>query len=230
MKLIGIRAVLLDLDNTLIDFEASAKECMQKALSDRGIPFREEIYETFFRINPTLWKKIERKELTLDGLHQIRWNMVFAEVGLSQIDGPLFEIDFRKYLKTSGIPIEGAVDLLEDLKKKGYLLCVASNGPYEQQKSRMKAAGMDDFISHWFVSERFGVNKPAGEFFEAAMAELEGITPPECVMIGDSLSADIAGGKNFGMKTVWYDRSGTGEESHADRRVTRLSEIKEILS
>ena len=224
----NIKAVFLDMDNTLIDFDASAKECMKRALLDRGVAFREEMYEVFTRINPILWRKIEQKELTVDGLHQVRWNMIFAEIGLS-IDGVAFEGDFRAYLKESGIPIEGAVDLFTYLKEKGYILCVASNGPYEQQKSRMRAAGMYEGISHWFVSERMGANKPAKEFFDAAMRELSGILPSECVMIGDSLTADIEGSLAYGMHAVWYDRKGENTPVNADAVVHTLSEIKEIL-
>ena len=130
---------------------------------------------------------------------------------------------------TATEPVNGAVDTVKYLSKK-YILCAASNGPFEQQKHRLTLAGMIDCFSHLFVSERIGIQKPQREFFERCLNELHETDKSKFILIGDSLTADISGGKSFGITTCWYDHNGTGYDNvGADIRIDSLSEIKSIL-
>ena len=92
-----IKAVLLDVDNTLLDFHACAEASMIAALEENRIPKKETLFRSFLRINDGLWREIEQGMLTKDRLHQIRWNQVFADQGID-FDGALFEKSFLKYL------------------------------------------------------------------------------------------------------------------------------------
>lgn len=225
-----IKAVLMDIDDTLLDFGLSARASMQQAFAEYALPFSERAYAVFTHINDSLWRQLERGELTAQELFARRWNMIFSALGL-QADGPAFEQRFLALLHSTAIPVAGAVDLCRYLSSR-YTLCAASNAFHDQQVNRLTIAGLMPYFSHVFVSETLGYRKPQKEFFDACLARLPGVAASECVMIGDSLSADIAGGKNAGMKTIWYNHAHRPVPEHceADQTVGSLREIKALLS
>lgn len=221
-----IKAIFLDIDDTILDFNACARQSMLNAFNDFGGGFEEYMFPVFLSINDSLWAKIEKEELTREQLHEVRWNTVFAALGV-KLDGVEFEKRFIYHLNRIAVPIDGAEDLLEYLSGK-YLLYGASNGPQAQQERRLEAAGMLKYFQRVFTSAGVGHSKPGKDFFAACFAQT-GLEPCECVMLGDSIRADISGGKACGMTTVWFDASGAGEDSSADYRVSALGEIKGIL-
>ncbi len=226
-----IRVVFIDVDNTLLSFSGYVKEAMQNGFALFGLPpYEESMFDVFNRVNGALWKQLEQGTLTFEELIKIRWNKVFEALNIT-CDGVAFEDYFRKQLFTSAVPEPGAFELLEYLKDK-YTLCVASNGPYEQQVNRLRVGGMHDYFRHFFVSEKIGASKPSAAFFEACFKELResglpDIKPEETIIIGDSLSSDIAGGKAYGMHTCLYHPGGVVDG--ADHAVTSLTEITGIL-
>lgn len=228
----NIRAVFIDVDNTLLDFDEYVKTSLRGGFKKFNIAEYEPwMYDVFEVENSKLWRALERKELTFEELKAIRFTKVFKALGFD-FDGPSFEEFFRSAIHESAIEVPGAMDLLKRLSEK-YIVCAASNGPYEQQCHRLEKAGMTQYMQHCFVSENLGANKPSEKFFDAAFERLNKdletpIKPEECIMIGDSMSADMAGGIKYGMKTCYYDRlgaympSGSGDP---DMVVTSLADI-----
>lgn len=211
-----MKAVFIDIDNTLLSFDEYVRHTMKTGFEHCGLePYEPYMYDVFHRENNTLWRMIEQGKITFSQLEKTRWNNVFSALGI-EFDGPTFERYFRKSLFDSAIPENGAYDLLERLHKK-YILCAASNGPYEQQLNRLRVAGMTKYFSHVFISEKIGAQKPSKEFFDRAFADLnEGgkqlILPQDTMIIGDSLSSDIAGGRQYGMLTCFYKRDPLSPE------------------
>ena len=112
-----IKTVLLDIDNTLLDFNKSAKETIKCAFNVLSLKFSEEIFDTFLRVNNSLWLKIERKEITRQQLHRIRWGLIFNELKIDA-DGAEMERLFLDNLENFAIPVDGALDLVDYLAKK----------------------------------------------------------------------------------------------------------------
>lgn len=229
-----IRAVLIDIDDTLFSFDVYVREALKEGLPKFGIAeYREEMEAVFHRVNTGLWRSMERGEINYEQLYGRRFNDFFEALGVNG-DGPAFEAYFRGKLRESASPMEGARELVEYLAGK-YILCAASNGPFDQQENRLRVGGLLPHFSHLFISEDLGVSKPDPRFFETAMARLraggQDITPQECVMIGDSLTSDMAGGIAAGMKTIYYDhrRTGKTDGKTVDHIVTHLRDIFEIL-
>lgn len=224
-----ITTVLIDIDNTLLDFNACAKKAMIDGFFQWNLPFAEEFFEKFKVINDELWRKIEMGIISRKELHQIRWQTVFDAIGV-KADGPQFEQLFLKLIFDSCEQVEGALDLVKYLSEK-YDLYVASNGLYKQQINRLTRAGLIDYVKKIFSSEVIGHQKPAYEFFEACFNDLPGVKKEEIIMIGDSLTADIKGGNSFGIKTLWYNyhKENAKGINEADYVVDSLAEIKEIL-
>lgn len=228
-----IKAVLFDIDNTLLDFDAYVRQAMREGFEEFGLcEYNDGMYDTFTRINSGLWHDIEKGKLTFDELLHIRWNKVFEALGI-HFDGYEFEKHFRGKLFTNAIPVDGAHDILDYLSGK-YILAAASNGPYEQQINRLKVGGMYEILSYHFISEKIGASKPSPEYFAYCMNEInkgreESILPCEVMMIGDSLTSDMAGARGYGMKTCYFDRHGKGTDESVDYVINNLSEIKNIL-
>lgn len=224
-----IKTVLLDIDNTLLDFNKSAKETIKLALNELSIEFREEIFDTFLRVNNSLWLKIERKEITRQELHRIRWGLIFNELKIDA-DGAKMERLFLDNLENFAIPVDGARDLVKYLSGK-YKLYTASNAPHAQQIKRLTLANIMPYISGILNFETQGINKPQRQFFEECLKAMSPASKDEIALIGDSLSADMKGGKSVGFTTVWFNYEGAcvAPPDTCDYMVKSLSEIKNIL-
>ena len=124
------------------------------------------------------------------------------------------------------------MELLQYFSGK-YVVCAASNGTYEQQIHRLEVSGLAPYLTHSFISEQVGAEKPSWEFFDTCMKvlNLSDLRPEEVMMIGDSLTADMAGGISYGMQTCWYDRYGKGlpDGVEVDHVVRNLAESREFL-
>jgi 2-haloacid dehalogenase len=112
-----------------------------------------------------------------------------------------------------------------------YPLCIASNGPVDQQENRLRKAGLLPFMEKLFLSEQIGAAKPSPQFFDAAFRQLPGVSPEETILIGDSLTADMAGASQYGIKTCWYNPFHKEAPSglSLDYTVDSLGQIQNIL-
>ncbi len=203
MSLSHIRAVLIDVDNTLLDFDQCTRAVIRDAFAEEGLSCPEEVILTFRQINEALWRQIERGELTREQLHAVRWDRIFHALGIPR-DGSAFEARFARGLAESHEPVDGATELLQYLSGR-YIVCIASNSTREQQMHRLALAGMLPYIQHFFVSEDIGASKPDARFFRRCLEQLGDLSPDEVFLIGDSLTADIQGGTACGISTCWYN-------------------------
>lgn len=228
-KINGVKVILIDIDNTLLDFNKGSRASMIKCFEKFGLDFHEEMFPEFIRINDGLWRRIEKGNLTKDELHKIRWGLVFESLGID-FDGERFEKEFLETLKTSAVPVDGAFEILEYLSGK-YMICAASNAPYAQQIARLTNVGMIKYFDKLFISEKVGCAKPSAGFFDACFSELRGITPKEAVMIGDSLTADIGGAADYGIPTVWFNYGGSDIPKGLTGTVVvnSLCELRDVL-
>ena len=224
-----IKAVLLDVDNTLLDFNKSAGETIKSAFFELGLDYSEKVFDVFLNTNDTLWRRIEEKKMTREELHKTRWNIIFGKLGIDA-DGAEMERLFLSRLEDYAIPVDGALDTVKYLSGK-YKLYTASNAPYAQQVKRLTLSGIIPFIEKIFNFEDQGINKPQKRFFEECLKEMLPVKREEIAIIGDSLSADIAGGKSVGITTVWFNRGGLAiaPSGLCDYTVNSLAEIKAIL-
>lgn len=224
----NIKALFFDIDNTLIDFHKSAYSAMCDAMAELSLDTESEtLFAHFLAVNDILWKDVERGTLTVDRLHEIRWNTIFSRAGVD-FDGVEFERVFRKYLFYSAAEVDGAAHLLKAVRGK-YRIFAASNASEAQQRTRLARCGMLDCFEDIFCSEQMGAHKPSRAFFDACFARAGGLSPAEVLLIGDSPSADIAGAKSCGMPACLYDPAGRNSGCGEDFSVRALSELEAIL-
>ena len=178
-----ITTVFLDVDNTLLDFSEGSRRCMAEGFRAFGIPYKDEMFSVFHTINSRLWHRVEDGTLTREELFEIRWNTIFEALGI-QADGIAFEAEFRRQLRDSAIPMEGAEELLQYLHQKKYTLVIASNAVREQQVRRLTKAGLFPYIDLVATSEEAGYAKPKKEFFDYCLSLLPPETTPAPLMVG----------------------------------------------
>lgn len=225
----AIRVILLDIDNTLLEFDGYVHEFIREILASFSKDgYRKEMQDVFDEVNHELWCQLEQGKLTFPQLKKIRWQMVMDRLGIDG-DGEYMEELFRQNLHESAIITDGALEMLEELSKH-FIVCSASNGPYEQQVYRLNKAGMGKYFTAHFISEDIGYSKPDERFFTEALSRLEKLTgeeirKDETVMIGDSMSSDMEGGLRYGCHTCFFDRDNTGKTGDTDWQVHSLHEI-----
>lgn len=222
-----IKSVLIDIDNTLLDFDKAAYMAVKDGFASRNLYFDENVMTVFHSVNDFLWGKIESGGLTKDELFDVRWNMIFEKLSIDA-DGHEFETYFRSYIFDSAFLITGAAELLEYLYPK-YDIYAASNGANDQQINRLTKGKIIGYMSGVFTSQLLGVQKPEKAFFEKCL-ELMHRDSNEVMMIGDSLSADICGAKNAGIKTCLYSpNKNILAHECADIVVSDLYDIKNFI-
>ncbi len=223
-----IKAVFIDIDNTLLDFNKSAKEAVKSSFLQENLEYDESVFDTFTKINDAMWLDIEKGVLTKEMHSKIRWKRIFEALGIER-DGESFEEVFIHHLNRSAIPVDGAGEMLEYLSGK-YTLYAASNGSQSQQEGRLEIAGFLKYFKDVFTSGRMGFHKPDVRFFEGCFTEIP-YSKQEVMLIGDSLSADVKGGKDFGIKCCWFNffNIPCPEEAKPDFEIYSPEEITKIM-
>ncbi len=225
-----IKVIFIDIDDTLLDFSKCAKQSIANCFADFGADFHDYMFPVFEEINSGLWLQLEKGEITKKELYGKRWEVLLNKFGIKNIDGDLFEEHFLEHLSESAEKINGAEEILKYLSDK-YKIYAASNGPHEQQLRRLKKSKLFKYFTDIFTSELLGVQKPEKAFYDLCFEKIGNINKDEAVLIGDSLTADIYGGNEYGLTTVWFNKKNIGikEDIHPSYTVNSLEEIKGIL-
>lgn len=95
-----LQVLFLDIDNTLLDFDAGAEQSMKHCFQMFGLEYQPEMFSVFNEENHKLWRKIERRELNVADLRTVRWQTVLRRLDL-EADGAAMEDEFKRCLHTS---------------------------------------------------------------------------------------------------------------------------------
>lgn len=196
--------LLFDLDHTLLDFESAEETALTQMLEDMNFPDVEAFKDYYKPMNQGLWKDLEQKKLTKQELVDSRFAIGFAHFGIT-VDGAEMALRYQDYISLQGQSFSGAEDLLEQLEEAGYQLYAATNGVTAIQEGRMAHSTIAPYFKEVFISEQLQTQKPDPDFFEKVGQRIPGFRKDQTLMIGDSLTADIAGGNAAGIDTVWYN-------------------------
>ena len=225
-----IKYIFLDLDNTLLDFKRGEEIALKNALRKMGIEIDERIAERYLEINLSLWRALERGEVTRDEVLYGRFERLFSEIG-ADLSPYETQAIYQDMLGREHDFMPGARKLLDDLCNSGkYRLYIATNGIPEVQYPRISDSGIGEYIERVFISYEIGFPKPKREFFEGCFAEIEGFNHQEAIIVGDSLTSDIMGGINAGIHTCHYNVWGDKYDSITpEYRINNLSELIPLL-
>ncbi|MGE7885080.1 YjjG family noncanonical pyrimidine nucleotidase [Bacillus sp. NPDC094077] len=197
------KTLLFDVDDTLLDFQKAEKIALRMLFEEKGIFLTNEIEARYKKINKGLWDAFEKGELARNEVVNTRFSILFKEYG-EEVDGILFENNYRSYLEEGNQLIQGAFEFINQIQNE-YDLYIVTNGVSKTQDKRLRNAGLHSLFKGIFVSEDTGFQKPMKEYFDYVFERIPNFFPEEGLIIGDSLSADIKGGYVAGIDTCWFN-------------------------
>lgn len=230
--------LFLDFDDTLYDTYGNAVIALQETFDDFRLEQYFPDYQTFSDVywaaNIDLWSRYSKGEITRDYLIVERFRRpLSAGNGLTVTEKLCLEMSdvFLDHCSCKPGVIEGAHELMDYLKGKGYRMHMTSNGFHEVQYKKLAACGLKDYFDTIILSEDAGVNKPSPQYFDYAL-KVSGAERQTTLMIGDNLQTDIQGALRAGIDALLFNRwsvDATEAEIPPTFVVDRLSEITKIL-
>lgn len=226
--------LFFDLDHTLWDFELNSKETMQELyikykMADLGIPDFEAFFTIYAAHNHRLWDRYSKGFIKQD---ELRWKRIY----LSLLDFKIaneslskeMSLEFLQILPTKKKLFPYTIEILNYLKKKGYKMHLITNGFESVQFKKIENAQIAQFFTEVITSEASNSLKPSKEIFEFALKSASAKLT-ESIMIGDNESADIQGGINIGMDTVFVNHLKVVPTVIATYTITHLKELETLF-
>jgi len=243
--------LFIDFDDTLYDTHGNAVIALQEVFEafnlGQWFPDPQVFYDAYWEANIDLWTRYARDEITRDFLivERFRRPLCVSEAfraaansssQSSGAGGTLFILHsslelsdkFLDFCANKPGVVEGAHELMDYLRGKGYRMHLCSNGFHEVQYKKLAACGLRDYFQTIILSEDAGANKPSKQFFDYAF-KVSGATRETTIMIGDNLQTDIIGAHDAGLDTILFNRWDIEPSDIPTHTVTKLSEIKGIL-
>ena len=223
-----IEYVLIDLDGTLLDFSSGEKNAFGETIKYfSNYELKEEDYKKFSDINEYYFNEYSKGNMSRNDFHYKRFEEIYKYL---KLNCPIEESD-KYYIDSLREQAILFPDVLDAIKYLGdnYKLFVASNGMTSVQIKRLEKANILNYFKEIYVSESVGYNKPDLGFFEYAIKDINDFDKSKYIIIGDRLDSDIEGGNNFGIKTVFLDRSKKYDKVDATYHIFDFGEIKNIL-
>lgn len=217
---------LVDLDDTLLDFQASEKLAFKMTLDHFNIGERfDEIHRVYKVINDDLWKQLERGEVDKDFLKVERFRKTLKHFNL-EVNSKQMAEDYINELPNNVVLIDDAIEACRHLKNFGEI-GILTNGIANIQNKRIEVSGLAPFIDFVAVSESSGFAKPDVRFYEYAIKYAKNFSKDKTLMIGDRLEADILGAKNFQIDSCWFNprKTESDEKLKPTYEITSLKDI-----
>lgn len=223
--------LLLDLDDTILDFQAAEAYAITQVLERHGFTASEPLLKLYARINKGLWERLERREVLIDEVLHSRFELFFKELD-TVVNGAREETFFRQALNSHAQLIPDARRLLEKWHRSFGVYAV-SNGLYETQLLRLDKAGITGLFHGLYISEQIGVNKPDPRFFDHVAGSIPAFDRRDALIVGDSLTSDIKGGKQAGITTCWFNRfdqpAPDDPSLYPDFEIRHLTDLDRLL-
>ena len=213
-----------DLDDTLLDFKKCERNALLKSFAKYGRSVGDDVVSLYSKINESYWKRLELGEVTRPELLVGRFRTLFETLMITDLDPVEFRLTYNEELSKSAFLFEDAWEVVSACKNLGFAQYVVTNGVAGTQKSRMHLSKLEKLMDGLFISEEIGAEKPSAAFFQAVFEKLGGLNPKEVLLIGDSLSSDMKGGKNVGLATCWFNP----KKKPADKEIPVTYEIRSL--
>jgi len=222
------RWIVFDADGTLFDYDQAELNALARTFQQCGLDFDAAVHRLFVDINRPLWADFEQGKMSSQRLRVRRFEELAEAIDVD-ICASDFSDDYLQNLGAECALLPGTDEVVEHLAQD-FGLALATNGIAEVQRSRFSASSIRTHFSALVISDEIGVAKPDPGFFSELFSRMGDPEKAEVLMVGDSLSSDIAGGSGFGIDTCWLNPSGQSNESSVvpTYEIRDLPEIIEI--
>ena len=226
--------LFFDLDHTLWDFELNSKETMQELYSTHhiaalGITDFDAFFNIYTAHNHRLWDRYSKGFIKQE---ELRWKRIYLslldfKIANEQLSKEM-SLEFLQILPTKKKLFPHTIEILNYLKDKNYKMHLITNGFESVQMQKIKNAEIAHYFTEVITSETSNSLKPNKEIFEFALKTAKA-TLSESIMIGDNETADIQGGINVGMDTVFVNHLNAAPTIPATYTITHLKELEALL-
>lgn len=227
--------LFLDFDDTLYDTHGNAvialRETFETFHLERYFADPQAFYDAYWWANIDLWTRYSKGEITRDFLIVERFRRPLSEgQGLEVTEALCLEMSdkFLDYCASKPGVIEGAHELMDYLKSRGYRMHMTSNGFHEVQYKKLAACGLRDYFDTVILSEDTGVNKPSPLYFDYAF-KVSGANKDTTLMIGDNLQTDIMGALNAGIDAMLFNRWEADTSDCEQKPTFVVNSLKDIM-
>jgi 2-haloacid dehalogenase len=222
--------LLFDLDHTLLDSHESERLAYAHTMATIGLPDPDAHFDRYVAINQAMWRAVEAGDIEPGQVRHRRFEQFITEVGVDADPNAMADA-FVFGLGNFGDLYDGAREVLESLASRTTLAMI-TNGLSEVQRARIERLGLAPYFHTVIISSEVGVTKPRREIFDLAFVGLGNPAAEATLMIGDSLTSDIAGGRNAGIDTCWYNPRGLprGDDEPITHEIRELDGIEAIVT
>ena len=220
--------ILMDLDNTILDFNVAEKDSFKKVIKETSLTYTDELLQQYKKINQSLWHKLEQDKISKEIVLNTRFSQFFKLYDI-QVNGEEIERKHRFHLDNSSALTSNAEDTLIKLKAMGKKIYSASNGVYSTQIKRLSNAGIINLFDGHFISEIIKHEKPSPYFFDFCMKNLSEVPKNSILMVGDSPTSDVQGAINSGIDSCFYQYDKTTICTYSKHTIYDISELLDIV-
>ena len=181
-----IEFLLLDLDDTILDFHKAERIALSKTFRDFGLEPTNEVLDLYHEINKWHWEQLELGLMTRDQVLVNRFGALFDKVGMTVYPAACAK-SYESNLGIGHYFLPGAEEAVKRLKEH-YRLFLVSNGTATVQHSRLTSAGLYPYFEQVFISQEIGYNKPDKAYFDRCFARIPEFDRKKALMVGDSLT------------------------------------------
>ncbi len=222
--------VLFDADDTLFDFQSGCRIALGQtvlALTGREYPDAFEVYLTH---NHRWWDAFERGEVTMEQLSTGRFVDFAAAMDFDTAASPeQWRDEYQKNLGACTLMVDGARELCFRLKGQCRMYIV-TNGIAAVQRDRMSRSEVRDCFEELFISQELGCRKPQREYFDIVLGRLGDVKKENILVVGDSLTSDVAGAAAAGLDVCWFNPQGKAPgELRPTYTISRLEQAESII-
>ncbi|AXN97589.1 YjjG family noncanonical pyrimidine nucleotidase [Streptococcus thermophilus] len=225
--------LLFDLDHTLLDFDRAEDLALNYLLEEAGVASQDlKVYKDYYiPMNRSMWEDLNHGLITKPELLRTRFSRLFDHFG-QEVDGSHLAGRYQHFLSQQGQELPQAHAFLSNVKDRGHKIYAATNGVGFIQHFRLQASSILPFFDYIFISDEVGAHKPSTDFFVKITNQVHDFHPSSAFIIGDSLTADIQGGNNAGIDSVWFNPRNLVNKTPAvpTYQVKNYEEILKILS
>ena len=220
--------ILFDADDTLFDFGRAEAQALREAFGALGEAFDEAWLPVYQRVNAVAWRELEAGAVTPERLRVLRFERLADELG-RPIDASSFSAEYLRRLAMQAHLVPGALATVRRLRPR-HGLALITNGLADVQRPRLARSPLRDAFEQIVISEEVGVAKPDPAFFEIVLDRLGRPARADALVVGDSLTSDIAGGIAAGLDTCWFNPAGRarGDGPAAHYVIGRLNELPSL--
>ena len=234
------RALLLDLDDTILDDSSRVHESWREACAghaERLAPLDTvAVVDAIRTTSKWFWNDPDRHRegrLQLDAARREVVRLALAELGVESADLARCIGDAYGHRRDIGMePLPDAIDTVRWLRESGRRLALLTNGAGSAQRRKIVRFDLADLFDVILVEGEVGFGKPDERVYTRALDEL-GVSPADTWMVGDNLEWDVAAPQRLGVAGVWIDTRGQGLPEHSfvrpDHTIRSLSELRSLI-